>query len=164
MTCLDPQVLSAYMDKEATPIEEASVVDHLQSCRACHTRLESMKAARSALKTFSVPAMPPDLAVRLAAMQPMPPVRSSAWAVFLGGVTARSSMVTLALAACLAVAFWVKQSGMLVERVDLPADLLTAAHNQYALTMPLAPAEKILSDMPVRLAGGLLMDGERDVY
>ena len=37
---------------------------------------------------------------------------------------------------------------------DLTMEELLAAHDEYALTMPLAPKERILSELPGLMAGG----------
>ena len=78
------------------------------------------------------------------------------------GLSHRGSVVTFAVVGSLALLLWGRSSGWLQPRLEVPVDLLVAAHNQYVLTMPLAPAEKIQAELPVVLAGDAVE--ERDVY
>ncbi|MFH2203213.1 MAG: zf-HC2 domain-containing protein [Elusimicrobiota bacterium] len=161
MSCPKFDILSAYIDAETGGVQTRSVEAHVDECAACRRKLASMRAAKTALRELPVPALPADLAAELAALGGGVP-RRGMLEVLRTALSMRNTVAAFALAAGIAFMLWVRQAGLLVPRLDVPADLLMAAHNQYALTMPLAPSEKILSEMPVRLAGG--MAEERDVY
>ncbi len=163
MTCPDHEGLSAFLDEEDAGTPRDEIQRHVESCSACRRTLRAMRASQVAMSALSVPAMPEDLAERLSAMS-LPtqgrPILEGIGAGFFN----RRSVVALAFAACLVLAVWARREGFLVPRLELPADLLMAAHNQYALTMPLAPSEKIMAEMPIRLAGSSRSSQERDVY
>lgn len=164
--CPDRESLCAFADGEAGTQEDI-LRRHAEHCVSCRRRLELIRASKAALGALPAPAMPRDLALRLAAMRPAGPVPREAGhgmsrSHLFAALRSRSSVAAMAVVACLALVLWVRQEGLLLARLDVPADLLIAAHHQYALTLPLSPQEKILSEMPVRLAGGWT-EG-RDVY
>lgn len=161
MICPDHEGLSAHLDGEDAGLPRDEIERHVESCPACRRTLQAMRAAQAALRAHPVPAMPRDLAERLSSLSPSPEGRAPLEGTGAGPFNRRSVMA-LAFAACLAIAVWSRREGILAARLELPADLLMAAHNQYALTMPLAPSERIMTEMPVRLAGSRFQ--ERDVY
>jgi len=161
MSCPDAATLSAFVDEETDRRETRTVERHADGCPLCRRKLASMRAAKSALRALPVPPLPADLAAELASLGGGVE-RAGVLQVLREALFSRRTLAACALAACVVLMLWVRQAGLLVARLDVPADLLMAAHNQYALTMPLAPSEQILSEMPVRLAGG--SQEERDVY
>ncbi|MBI5242954.1 MAG: hypothetical protein HY922_04615, partial [Elusimicrobia bacterium] len=56
--------------------------------------------------------------------------------------------VSLSLAAALVLVWAARRSGDRPQ--ELPVEMLLAAHDQYALTVPLAAEERIVSDMPAQ--------------
>ena len=157
MICSDKELLSAYLDGETNRSQSDAVRLHLEGCAGCRTSLAAMKSSKKSLASLAVPSIPPELAAALSGM-----ARSVQTPYAAAPPSARGKILSAALAACLALVFWARHEGFFVVRLDIPADLLIAAHNQYALTVPLAPAEKIMAEMPVRLAGE--WRGDRDVY
>ena len=84
------------------------------------------------------------------------------WLQALGAVVApRAAAAALAVAVFLSVALWSRRTES-PAFVEVPVEFLTAAHEQYALTLPLAPSERIFADMPDQLAGSV--SEARDVF
>ncbi len=140
--------LSAYFDGE-----EGALASHVDSCEACRETLSSLKADRQAIRAAWVaPAMPKDL---------LDPIAHSApwWHAFIPEL--RVPLLATA-AACAALLLWSRGADWFGPRVEIPADLFVAAHNQYELTLPLAPTERILTEMPRGLALGFDPDQEKD--
>jgi anti-sigma factor RsiW len=53
--------LSAYLDGELPPLDEAEVRDHLARCDSCQKELRRLQAVRSALRRLPDPQAPADL-------------------------------------------------------------------------------------------------------
>jgi anti-sigma factor RsiW len=58
------ELLSAYLDGEITPDERRRVVEHLARCGTCYVDLESLQAARAALRSLPILDLPVDLMPR----------------------------------------------------------------------------------------------------
>jgi anti-sigma factor RsiW len=148
--CPGSEGLSAYFDCRCGAEEAKGIESHLRGCSCCRLRLRSMGACRSALRAAPVPAMPEGLARalrKMAAGQEGHAVPGVLWPRL------RFAFALSAAAAFLiGFGFWVKISGVFLPKIDVPVDLVAAAHNQYALTMPLAPVEEIAAEMPAQLA------------
>lgn len=56
------ELLSAYLDGEVRPEEQALVGTHLATCEECRVELADLHAARAALRSLPVLEMPPGLA------------------------------------------------------------------------------------------------------
>ncbi|MFH1723569.1 MAG: zf-HC2 domain-containing protein [Elusimicrobiota bacterium] len=186
MNCPEFESLSAYIDGEAAPGEAGLVKTHLDGCARCRLTLRTLRTGKASLRALPVPAMPSDLRAVLGSLAPRPlgrgaqawkgsaprrgpaatPEAGGFWRTVVrevrAGLAHPVSALSFAAVASVALFFWARGSGMLMPRLDLPADLLMAAHNQYALTVPLAPADKILTDLPRQLAAAGAE--ERDVY
>lgn len=189
MSCPDFEALSAFTDGESPPAECASVEKHLSGCAACRATVESIAAERRALSGMAVPPMPADLKASLEELVPRPAPRADAasegarhlalpelegqapagvdaepaWRRWLSEIWAyRTTTALAAAAACVALLLWTWKSGVFAPRIELPAEFLAAAHNQYALSLRLAPSEKIMTEMPAQLSAGI-PEG-RDVY
>lgn len=157
MDCPEFEAWSAYADGETAPAESRKLKEHLESCKGCSRKLRSLQAQKSSLASAAVPAMPADLSAKLRGLSDTMPREAaeeevSSWTRWLGeikaGLSRPASAFSLAAVVCLAFFLWAKNSGVFLPRLEVPVDLLIAAHNQYALTLPLAPAEKIIVEMP----------------
>jgi anti-sigma factor RsiW len=153
------------VDREANPSEERRVDLHLADCTACRAQVRSLGRLKAAVRNQPVPPMPADLRESLMAMAGAAQARAE------GGFAARLSAVwrlaveTSAQAAALLrqrPAWGAALAGLLLalawggvrlnQRTVVPVDMILAAHNQYARTMPLASTEKIMSDLPVQIS------------
>ncbi len=158
MSCPDFEALSAFADGESPAAERASIDRHLSDCAACRRTVESIAAERRALSGMAVPPMPADLKSSLEAMIPE---SEPAWRAHLR-ILFSPRFAVAAAAACVALLLWTWRAGVFAPRLELPAEFLAAAHNQYALSLRLAPSEKIMTEMPAQLSAGI--PGGRDVY
>lgn len=171
MTCPPFDTLSAYVDRQAAPEEAAALAAHLPACAACSASLAALGSARRALAAYSVPPAPVDLAARILAAAS---VQSEAgtyrpwWRRFFDELAAGLAQPAGAFAAAalaLAVFFAWRAPGAgpeLAEApLEVPVEVLTAAHRRYALSMPLAPVESAEPAALLHLAGGPEV---RDVY
>ncbi|CAN5840945.1 hypothetical protein BH23ACT5_BH23ACT5_12900 [soil metagenome] len=87
------ELLSAYLDGEASPPEVVRVEHHLTDCHRCRIRMTEINAARSALRSLPVFELPPQL---VAARQPAvsPTRRPMVWAGVAAAVAA--TVITVA--------------------------------------------------------------------
>ncbi|HBL17958.1 MAG: hypothetical protein A2X36_06575 [Elusimicrobia bacterium GWA2_69_24] len=169
MNCPDFEVISAYSDGEATPEEVRVVAAHVRECESCFLRLRSVESAKLALRRVPAPRLPRDLRRTLLEAGPGLGDGRAAWRRFLeelrAGLLHPASVFSIGAAVVAAFLFWGRNEGLLTPRIELPADLLVAAHNQYALTLPLAPTERILTEMPDQIAASVTGPAEgRGVY
>ncbi|MFA5139303.1 MAG: zf-HC2 domain-containing protein [Elusimicrobiota bacterium] len=167
MRCPDNEQWSAYADREAEPEEARSLEAHLSGCEVCRLTLRSLRAAKRVLGAEPVPAMPADLRRSLRRsirdMRPAPDERS--WRILLGGWLRPAAAFSLAAAALLFVLWMKRPVPRPTEAQAVPADLLLAAHDRFAMTIPLASAEVIVSAERPLLAGAASREEEgRDVY
>lgn len=95
MSHLD-ELLSVFLDGEATPPEAAHVHGHLHECLRCRRRLADLNAARAAVRSLPTLEMPPGL-VPEAAAAPPPHRRRSMWI----GAAAAVAAAVIALATVL---------------------------------------------------------------
>jgi len=151
--------LSAFFDGENT---ESHIHTHLDACADCKAVLTSMEADRAAMRSvWTAPAMPPGLTESLVAAIP----KATPWwqrVLFEFRDSLRIQAAAVATAACVAVLLWGRGAGWFSPRVEIPSDLFVAAHNQYELTLPLAPTERIMTEMPRGLAMSIDPNREKD--
>lgn len=164
MTCPPFETLSAYADRRASPEEAAGAAEHLRSCAACAASFAELGAARRALAGYAVPPAPAGLAAAVLAAAGRRPW----WRNFLDELAAGLAQPAGAVAAAalvLAVYFAWRAPAPAVETaeapLEVPAEVLAAAHRRYALSMPLAPVESAAPPVLLKLAGGPEV---RDVY
>jgi hypothetical protein len=156
--------LSAFFDGEP---DREGIANHAQACADCRALLRSFEAERAVIRSaWKAPAMPEDL--RTALLDAIPSEGSpepGLWEQLRRSLRGPAPAVAAA-AACLALALWARGTGLFGSRVEIPADLFVAAHNQYELTLPLAPKERIMTEIPRGLAIGFVPGAERtsDVY
>ncbi len=158
--CLEKELLSAYIDREATPAEERRVQLHLADCEGCRRALRLLGRLKVAVRSQPVPPLPADLRASLEGMA-VSVRKPTGWRAFwefalvLPG-RRMSYAAAAALAGALCVLAWRQRSATVI-----PVEVILAAHNQYALTMPLAAREKIMSDLPIQISYGGGEEGER---
>lgn len=171
MNCPPFDTLSAYADRRTPPEEAATTAEHLRACASCAASFAELGAARRALAGYAVPPAPAGLAAGIlaaAGRRPLEGRRRPWWRTFLDELSAGLAQPAGAVAmAALALAFYFawRAPVPVVETaeapVEVPAEVLTAAHRRYALSMPLAPVESIRPPVLLKLAGGPEV---RDVY
>jgi len=169
--CPLPEAWSAYVDRETAPGESLALRAHLESCPVCRLEVRAIQAGRKALRAAPVPAMPDDLRRTLEGMAarryPAPPAASAApwglpaWVRFL----LSPAVLAPAAASALLAALWLGRREpprleLAAEPVELPMELVVSAHNRYALTLPLAPADELFSEPSAQLAGGSMEAGD----
>lgn len=152
--------LSAYFDGETPSAEKIRA--HLDACGRCRGVLASLEAERRAIRAaWTAPEIPEELNRSLLRVASAPPPWwKSLRSALRGGLRLPAALA--AAAACLALVLWGRGAGWFGPRVVIPSELFVAAHNQYELTLPLAPTEKILTEMPRGLALGVDVLGERN--
>lgn len=168
--CPPRDLLSAYVDREANPSEERRVDLHLADCAGCRAQVRTLARLKTAVRNQPLPPLPAEVrrALERAALEAGP---RSAWSGPWGPAARAAGALGLArlrpaagfaLAGALGLLAW---GGWRLRgpRTVVPVDLILAAHNQYALTMPLASTERILSELPVQLSQSGDAGG-RDVY
>jgi len=165
MSCLDPELLSAYADREAGAEEASRVEAHLDSCPRCRTSLRVIRGLKTGLRDQTAPPMPAGLQASLERLIPGSPEPVAgtgglgSWLDAFRGC--RGWRPALGLAAACSLLVFVLRLGL--GRPDaVPVDLLLAAHNRYAVTLPLAETERILSELPLQLASGDTEASSRD--
>jgi ferric-dicitrate binding protein FerR (iron transport regulator) len=141
MNCLQRDEITRLADGELTPTQAQVAQLHAVSCTSCRLWLDSLRAEKQALRNLSAPAMPADLQASLLAMSP-PPQRQA------------PRLLALAAVAACAVFLWTRLE-VFTPGVEISADYLTEAHHQYALTLPLAPTEKLMTEAAPMMAGQL---------
>lgn len=167
MTCPPFDTLSAYADAQASAEEAAALDAHLPACAACAASLAALGSARRALAAYPVPPAPADLAARILSAAESAAGRRPWWRAFfdeLAAGLAQPAGAVAAAALALAVFFAWRSPGAAPELaeapLEVPVEVLTAAHRRYALSMPLAPVESAEPAL-LQLAGG---PEARDVY
>lgn len=164
MSCPDFETLSAFSDGQATPAEAAALAAHLPGCRACSAALAGLGEAKRALSGYAVPPAPAGLAEDILAAAGLRPWWRVLLEEFSAGLLQPAGAVAAAavvLAAVFALSGRRAPAALAEAPVEVPAEVLTAAHRRYALSMPLAPVESVPPPVYPRLAGG---PEERDVY
>jgi anti-sigma factor RsiW len=157
-------LLSAYVDREANPSEERRVDIHLADCGACRAVVRSLGRLKIAVRNQPAPPMPADLRrdlLRLAreadarrrGLLPAPlggALRGfgRALAEAASVLAVRPAWSAAAAALLLALAWGGRRMSA---KTDVPVDFVLAAHNGYSRTMPLAPTETIMSDLPAQI-------------
>ena len=152
MKCPEPEVLSAYADREASPEERGRVERHLAGCPACRTSLSVLVRLKDSVRLQPDPPMPAALRAALDSMAAeIPRAEVVAWreSLFAGWIHLRPAWGLGLAAAGVALLAW---SGGDRDAENVPLDLILAAHRQYALTLPLAETESILSQLPGLMA------------
>ena len=146
--------LSAYADGELSPAEKISADAHLAGCAACRAELGFIQSAKAAISGVPSPRMPESLKQTLLgeagrrARQESP--RPSFWSVPAFRYPAAALAATFA---ALLVVLAVNREN---QRPSISLDAMLAAHEEYALSRPLAPADIIYSRLPeqVETSGG----------
>lgn len=139
MDCMDHDVLSAYVDAEATFLELVRVRFHLYHCSRCRESVRVMTKMKERLRRQGVPPMPAELRRSLEEMVPEPKrVERPLY---------RSPALGFSLACCavLALILWQRKGA---DFDEVPLDMILAAHHQYSLTLPLAETGNILAVLP----------------
>lgn len=164
MNCPPFDTLSAFADARTAPEETATTAEHLRACASCAASFAELGAARRALAGYAVPPAPAGLAAGILHAAG----RRPRWRTFLDELAAGLAQPAGAVAmAALALAFYFAWRAPIpaVETaevpLEVPVEVLTAAHRRYALSMPLAPVESIRPPVLLKLAGGPEV---RDVY
>ncbi len=136
------ELLEAYADRQASAAEAAQVESHLESCAACRKGLRWIAASKIAIRQVETPAMPKDLkrALLEEAARRQPAVQMG-WLRILCELWQKHPWQAGLATACAAAAV------LLIARLSgprsetLPLDVVLAAHNEYARTLPLANEE-----------------------
>lgn len=148
------ELLSALVDDQLGRREALVVERHLQECRECRKDAKLLALMKSAAKRSGTVSAPGDLKANLlaeakrrrAAAEP-PSLRRAPLPVFGFGFAA-------AFAAAAALVVFVARG----PEETIPVDFMLAAHDEYALTQPLAQPAEMTSVLADRLAGA---GGER---
>ncbi len=159
--CPPFELLSAYFDRAADPAETALMKTHLEACPACGRKLRSLQAAKTALAALPVPAMPPGLDGSLLALVNRRPWWRRVVDELAAGLSQPSGVLAAAALAAALLFVWTKSGPRELPELEVPAEVLMAAHRRYALTLPLGAAESAPPEAPVQLAAG---PEARDVY
>ena len=143
--------ISAFVDRELNEVETAEVSAHLETCAGCRGEVRLLEKMKSAARGISGPPMPDSLRQALLA-QARKSQRREAFSLW-GWLAAQWRVPSIRYGAASAFAaasivFAVFSSG---RNEELPLDVLLAAHDQYSMTMPLAPAETVLARLPERM-------------
>ncbi|MBI4387368.1 MAG: zf-HC2 domain-containing protein [Elusimicrobia bacterium] len=151
MSCEPEDVLSAYADGELDPARRARVDAHVSGCGSCKTTVRLFARFKEGLRSEAAPEMPASLRRSLEEMVGARDAPTG-WLDRLASsnfVWRRAVVAALCACAVLAAALW---RGSVFGDVEVPMDLVLAAHDRYALTMPLASQETILARLPVGIA------------
>lgn len=143
--------ISAFVDKELSPSETVSVARHIETCAQCHREVRLLGKMKSVARGIAGPAMPDSLRQTLLAQARKSQRREafSLWRWLCAQWQIPSIRYGTASAfAAASIALAVVSSG---SNEELPIDVLLAAHDQYSMTMPLAPAEAVLARLPERM-------------
>ena len=162
----DRNVLSAYIDGELEPGQTAELKRHLESCSSCRAETQAFSTLKTAIAGLPLPVSPSDLTQSLLdeAARAFP----SPWRRMVSGITspfrepsARYASAAIAAAglAVLAVAI---ASRLRTQTVSI--DLMLAAHDEYALSRPLAPEEMIYSRLGRQLAQASVRSANTDEF
>ena len=140
MSCQEiEELLSAYVDREVRSEEKKTLERHLKFCLDCQRRVSWLGKLKEVVRQVPSPPIPSELYETLlgeAAQR-----RSPKSQALLG-----SSLLRYSLATVFAVVVVFILSGFPTgSSKDLSLEVLLAAHNQYAVTLPFAPKEVIIS-------------------
>jgi anti-sigma factor RsiW len=137
--------LSAYADGDLGPAEKISADAHLAGCAGCRAELRFIQKAKAAIAGSPSPRMPESLKqalldeARRRGRQEAP--RPSLWSIPAFRYPAAALAATFA---ALLVVLAVNREN---QRPTISLDAM-AAHEEYALSRPLAPADIIYSRLP----------------
>lgn len=181
--CPSRELLSAYVDREANPSEERRVGLHLADCSACRAQVRALTRLKVSVRNQPLPAMPAELRKELLAAAraadrereleragPFDLLRSGAWLEALSRLLPLRAYGPGWAAAAAALLVAIGLGAWRVTRAagtPVPVDFILAAHNQYVRTMPVAPTEKIMAELPVQISYAApeeAGDAPRDVY
>ncbi|MDE2236908.1 MAG: zf-HC2 domain-containing protein [Elusimicrobia bacterium] len=146
------ELLGAWLDGAATAEEAGAVGAHLASCAACRAQVRWLKALKAGVGACDVE-MPARLKASLLARARAADRRRALRRRLREAAAAlHRPLAVLGLAAAFAAVLLVLRA----RRVDtIPVSEMLAAHDSYALTLPLANQEEELSGLTDAL------DGER---
>lgn len=68
MNCINPELLSAYADRQADAAEIKEVDRHVSACKSCRAKLDGFLAMKAQLKALPIPLMPQELKKSLKAL------------------------------------------------------------------------------------------------
>lgn len=149
MRCEDlDELLSAAADDELSAQEAASLEGHLRSCRRCRSRAKLLGAMKRAVRRAPASGLPEDVKNALLAEARKADARfpDPAPALPAGPVWRRpaswGAAAMFAAGAVLAVWVWRGRAAV------IPIDMMLAAHDEYALTMPLAQSAQVTPFTP----------------
>jgi anti-sigma factor (TIGR02949 family) len=152
MKCEDIEALvGALLDGELSPSEAERARRHVETCARCGRRAKLVAALKKAVRRAPAPAAPPELkAVLLAQARAIRARRAEPRSAPWRSVWLRPSGIGAAAALAFAAAAVV----VLARRPQqvVPIDWMLAAHDEYALTMPLSPAAQLSPRLAERLA------------
>lgn len=155
------ETLSAYADGAATPAESAALAAHLPSCPACAARLRQIRALARALASSPVPAAPRGLADAILARAPRPSLFARLLDELSAGLSQPAGALAAAALAGVLVFAWTRRGAEAPRPMEVPVEVLAAAHRRYQGAMPLSPREALTPPPEAQLAGGPEV---RDVY
>ncbi|OGR87868.1 MAG: hypothetical protein A3J74_06335 [Elusimicrobia bacterium RIFCSPHIGHO2_02_FULL_57_9] len=139
------ELLSAYADGQASSEEQVLLLAHLEGCPACRRELKLFQTMKTALRRVCSPAVPADLRAALLAQAARRRSKPTPWLKRAPVGVGFSLAFAAAVLAIGVEQFESRQAD------SISVDAMLAAHNEYALTMPLCPQELVLSDLSMRL-------------
>lgn len=145
MRCPTQDLLSSYVDGEASAVDSRSLEFHLGQCAECLREMRLLRAMKARLACIPTPAMPQELASALERMVPGPipvilPVRVSG----RNGISRRVCAWGVCAAITVACAFWLEVSRR--EPQEVPVEWLLAEYRRDAAELPLAAAERAMPE------------------
>lgn len=144
--------ISAFVDKELSDSDAEEISRHIEACGRCRREALVQEKMKSVARTIKAPPMPDSLRQALLAQAAKIQRRETfSWWRWLAAQWQIPSIRYGAASAFAAasIAFAVVSSG---RDEELPLDVLLAAHDQYSMTMPLAPAEAVLARLPEKMS------------
>ena len=154
MRCPTRELLSSYVDLEASPANARWLEVHLAQCAECMRSVRFLRAVKMRLACLSTPEMPQDLSLALSRMAPgRIPDHLLASRPPRGRIVRRVCAWSVCAGITMAFAFWVQFSRR--EPQEIPRGWLLAEYRRDAAELPLAFAERVLpEDSPKEFSNG----------
>ncbi|MDE2312994.1 MAG: zf-HC2 domain-containing protein [Elusimicrobia bacterium] len=150
MTCVEcRENLSAYADGALNFPERQAIGGHLEACPSCRAELDFIQSMKAAVAGLPSPRMPADLKAALLAEAKRRTRRESFWPSLWTLPAFRYPAA--ALAACFAALLVVYAVGRRDRGPSISLNAMLVAHEEYALSRPLAPADIIYSRLPEQI-------------